>query len=175
MENLAKCKKAYWAAKSNAKQRGKEWKYTLEEWVSWWGEKLAANWLEKRGRNKSSYVMARIGDTGPYSLENVKCITNSENGYDRRINGVAARGEQKSILTEKQVKEIYFATDTLKVLSQRYPVGMGGIQGIKIGKTWKHVTKDLGPSHRNKIGAPIKVKIIKPRKNRRIGIPFPEK
>jgi len=119
--------------------------------------------------------MARIGDTGPYSPENVKCITNSENGYDRRINGVAARGEQKSILTEKQVKEIYFATDTLKVLSQRYPVGMGGIQGIKIGKTWKHVTKDLGPSHRNKIGAPIKVKIIKPRKNRRIGIPFPER
>ena len=175
MKDLAWCKKAYWAAKSNAKQRGKEWKYTLEEWVSWWGEKLAANWLEKRGRNKSSYVMARIGDTGPYSPENVKCITNSENGYDRRINGVAARGEQKSILTEKQVKEIYFATDTLKVLSQRYPVGMGGIQGIKIGKTWKHVTKDVGPSHRNKIGAPIKVKIIKPRKNRRIGIPFPEK
>jgi hypothetical protein len=31
MENLEKCKKAYRAAKSNAKRRGKEWKYTLEE------------------------------------------------------------------------------------------------------------------------------------------------
>ena len=71
--------------------------------------------------------MARIGDAGPYSPENVKCLTNAQNGYDRRLNGTAARGEQKSILTEKQVKEIYFASDTLKILSQRYPVGMGGI------------------------------------------------
>src|SRR5215475_7553162 len=68
MENLAKCKKAYWAAKSNAKQRGKEWKFTQEEWIGWWEERLGANWLEKRGtRNGSSYVMGRIGDTGPYS------------------------------------------------------------------------------------------------------------
>jgi hypothetical protein len=176
MENLAKCKKAYWAAKSNAKQRGKEWKFTQEEWIGWWEERLGANWLEKRGtRNGSSYVMGRIGDTGPYSPENTKCITNSENGYDRRINGVAARGEQKSNLTEKQVREIYFSTDSLKVLSQRYPVGMGGIQCIKRGSSWKHLTKELGPAHRNKRGAPTKVKIIKPRKNRKIGIPFSEK
>ena len=64
--------------------------------------------------------MGRIGDKGPYSLGNVKCITNAQNGYDRRLNGVAARGEQVSLLTEKQVKEIYFATDTLKILAQRY-------------------------------------------------------
>jgi len=114
MENLAKCKKAYWAAKTQAKIRGKEWKYTLEEWIAWWEEKLGANWLEKRGRGKDKYVMGRIGDTGPYSTENTKCITNAENGYDRRLNGSAARGEQVSLLTEKQVKEIYFATDTLK-------------------------------------------------------------
>jgi len=119
--------------------------------------------------------MGRIGDTGPYSPENTKCITNSENGYDRRINGVAARGEQKSNLTEKQVREIYFSTDSLKVLSQRYPVGMGGIQCIKRGSSWKHLTKELGPAYRNKRGAPTKVKIIKPRKNRKIGIPFSEK
>jgi hypothetical protein len=93
-----------------------------------------------RAGNGSSYVMGRIGDTAPYSPENTKCITNSENGYDRRINGVAARGEQKSNLTEKQVREIYFSTDSLKVLSQRYPVGMGGIQCIKRGSSWKHLT-----------------------------------
>src|SRR5262249_5595105 len=119
--------------------------------------------------------MARIGDTEPYSPENVKCLTNAQNGYDRRLNGVAARGEQRSVLTEKQVREIYFATDTLKILSQRYPVGMGGIQGIKRNKTWKHITNNLGPAHRNKRGAPPKVKIIKPRKKHLIGTPFPEK
>src|SRR5215468_11570643 len=82
--------------------------------------------------------MGRIGDTGPYSPENTKCITNSENGYDRRINGVAARGEQKSNLTEKQVREIYFSTDSLKVLSQRYPVGMGGIAITLISVSLAH-------------------------------------
>ncbi len=109
MENLAKCTKAYWAAKSNAKQRGKEWKFTQEEWIGWWEERLGANWLEKRGtRNGSSYVMGRIGDTGPYSPENTKCITNSENGYDRRINGVAARGEQKAILLKNRSEKFIF-------------------------------------------------------------------
>ena len=93
--------------------------------------KVRGQLARKTWPNKSSYVMGGIGDTGPYTPENVKCITNSQNGYDRRINGAAARGEQKSILTEKQVKEIYFATDTLKALSQCYPVGMGGIQSIK--------------------------------------------
>src|SRR5262245_21559593 len=138
-------------------------------------ERRMGRYYARRPSRGNSYVMGRIGDTGPYSPENTKCITNSENGYDRRINGVAARGEQKSNLTEKQVREIYFSTDSLKVLSQRYPVGMGGIQCIKRGSSWKHLTKELGPAHRNKRGAPTKVKIIKPRKNRKIGIPFSEK
>jgi len=50
MEDLAKCKRAYWAAKTQAKIRGKEWKYTLG--IAWWEEKLGANWLEKRGERK---------------------------------------------------------------------------------------------------------------------------
>ena len=138
------------------------------------GREIGGELARKAGRGRDKYVMGRIGDKGPYSPKNVKCITNAQNGYDRRLNGVAARGQQVSLLTEKQVKEIYFATDTLKILAQRYPVGMGGIQSIKRGKSWKHVTKDLGPAHRNRRGPPRKVKIIKPRKNRRIGTPFPE-
>jgi len=176
MTNITRAKEAYWAQKANAKARGKDWKFTLEEWISWWEEKLGANWLEKRGtKTGSHYVMGRIGDAGPYSPENTKCITNSQNGQERSLNGTAPRGEQRSVLTDKQVREIYFSTDKLKDLARRYPVGMGGIQSIKRGKSWKHVTKDLGPAHRNKIGAPRKVKIPKPRKNRRIGTPFPEK
>ena len=104
MTNIPRAKEAYWAQKANAKARGKDWKFTLEEWISWWEEKLGANWLEKRGTKTGSHY-----------------------------------------------------------------------QSIKRGKSWKHVTKDLGPAHRNKIGAPRKVKIPKPRKNRRIGTPFPEK
>ena len=85
-----------------------------------------------------------------------------------------ARGEIKSTLTEKQAEEIYLATDKLKNLAQRYSVGITAIESIKRGKTWKQITKDLGPAHRNRRGLPLKVKIPKPRKNRRIGTPFPE-
>ena len=121
--------------------------------------------------------MGRRGDIGPYSPENVECLTNLQNCEARRLNGSAVNGKEahKVVLTDKQAKEIYLSTDKLKDLARRYPVGMGGIQSIKRGKSWKHVTKDLGPAHRNKIGAPRKVKIPKPRKNRRIGTPFPEK
>ena len=70
-----------------------------------------------------------------------------------------ARGEIKSTLTEKQAKEIYLATDKLENLAQRYSVGITAIESIKRGKTWKHITKDLGPAHRNRRGPPLKVKI----------------
>jgi hypothetical protein len=42
---------------------------------------------------------------------------------------------------------------------------MGGIQSIKRGKSWKHVTKDLGPAHRNKVGASINQKLSNPGKS----------
>ena len=64
MTNITRAKEAYWAQKANAKAGGKDWKFTLEEWISWWEEKLGPNWLEKRGRGKSKYVMGRRGDTG---------------------------------------------------------------------------------------------------------------
>src|SRR5262245_44560035 len=163
MENLAKCKKAYWRQNQMPNNEAKNGNLHKKNGIGWWEERLGANWVEKRGtRNGSSYVMGRIGDTGPYSPENTKCITNSENGYDRRINGVAARGEQKSNLTEKQVREIYFSTDSLKVLRQRYPVGMGGIHCIPRGSSWTHLTPELGHANRNQRGAPTNVHIIQP-------------
>ena len=173
MEDLAKCKRAYWAAKTQAKIRGKEWKYTLDEWIAWWEEKLGANWLEKRGRGRNKYVMGRIGDTGPYSTENTKCITNAENGYDRRLNGSAARGERSGgrKLNNKQVREIYLSPDKLKSLAERYCVGLWTIFNIKKGNTWKHITKDLGPSPRNKKGRP-RTRPLKIRKKHRVGIPW---
>ena len=54
MTNITRATEAYWAQKANAKAGGKDWKFTLEEWISWWEEKLGPNWLEKRGRGKSN-------------------------------------------------------------------------------------------------------------------------
>ena len=174
MTNITRATEAYWAQKANAKARGKDWKFTLEEWISWWEEKLGPNWLEKRGRGKSKYVMGRRGDTGPYSPENVECLTNLQNCEARRLNGSAAKGERssQSVLTDKQAKEIYLATDKLKNLAQRYSVGITAIESIKRGRTWKHVTTSLGQAHKNKVGRPRKDKISRLRKKRKIGIPF---
>ena len=70
--------------------------------------------------------MGRRGDIGPYSPENVECLTNLQNCEARRLNGSAAKGERssQSVLTDKQAKEIYLATDKLKNLAQRYSVGI---------------------------------------------------
>lgn len=94
--------------KANAKARGKDWKFTVEEWVNWWEEKLGPDWLEKRGRGKSKFIMARRGDTGPYSPDNVECLTNTQNCQARRLTGSAAKGERnpRSVLTAKQAGEI---------------------------------------------------------------------
>ena len=135
-------------------------------------KKLGPDWLEKRGRGKSEYVMARKGDIGPCSPENVECLTNTQNHQARHPNGSVARGEIKSTLTEKQAKEIYLATDKLKNLAQRYSVGITAIESIKRGRTWKHVTSSLGQAHKNKVGRPRKDKISRRRKKRKIGIPF---
>src|SRR5262249_949179 len=50
-------------------------------------------------------------------------------------------------------------------------LGITAIESIKRGRTWKHITRGLGPARKNKIGRPRKVKISRPRKNRKIGIP----
>lgn len=54
--------------KSNAKIRNVEWKLSYEEWLSIW---QSSGNLEHRGKGKGKYVMSRVGDQGPYSVDNV--------------------------------------------------------------------------------------------------------
>jgi len=133
---------------------------------------LGTDWLEKRGRGKSEYVMARKGDISPYSPENVECLTNTQNHQARHPNGSVAREEIKSTLTEKQAKEIYLATDKLKNLAQRYSVGITAIESIKRGRTWKHVTSSLGQAHKNKVGRPRKDRSADDVKSVKLGLIF---
>ena len=65
---------AYYTQKINAKKRGISFELTFEEWVDWWGE----DW-DRRGRCKTELVMARNGDTGAYSLDNIYKSTASDN------------------------------------------------------------------------------------------------
>lgn len=67
---------AYKAQEDRAKTRDIDWLFTYSSWCDVWEQ--SGKW-DKRGKRSSQYCMGRIGDTGPYSPENVIIITNKEN------------------------------------------------------------------------------------------------
>lgn len=71
-----KHRQRYMMQRNKAQHRGIEWNLTFDEWFLWW---LESGHYHERGRLKGQYVMARFGDAGPYSLDNIMCIPNREN------------------------------------------------------------------------------------------------
>lgn len=71
----------------SANERGIAWEMTLDEWWRVWQD--SGHWSQ-RGRRSGQYVMARLGDVGPYSVANVYITTSGENVKDYyREHGVA--------------------------------------------------------------------------------------
>lgn len=71
------------AQRDRARQRGIGWELTFPEWIGVWE---ASGKIEQRGRShKDSYVMARKGDVGPYSIANVYITTLSQNFLDFHV------------------------------------------------------------------------------------------
>lgn len=66
--------------KANAARRGIEWLLSFSQWWTAWQE---SGYWDKRGR--PGYCMARRGDVGPYSLDNIYFCTISENISDSWI------------------------------------------------------------------------------------------
>lgn len=54
---------------------------TFEQWLDIW---LSSGQIHNRGTRKGQYVMARNGDAGPYKVGNVRIITASANGAEKR-------------------------------------------------------------------------------------------
>jgi hypothetical protein len=75
---------AYRKQKAQAKQRGIEWRLEYWEWLQIWQD---SGHLDERGKLSGQWVMARNGDVGPYSANNVKivhCETNNGDAAKRR-------------------------------------------------------------------------------------------
>lgn len=70
---------AFYGQARSAKRRGILFLFTLTEWWEWW--QVDGRW-DRRGRTKGAFVMARHGDQGPYSPENVYCATQQQNHQD---------------------------------------------------------------------------------------------
>jgi hypothetical protein len=62
-----------------ARKRKIDWLFTFESWWKMWEE--SGKWKE-RGRKAGQYCMARKGDIGPYSVDNVEIVTIEKNSSD---------------------------------------------------------------------------------------------
>lgn len=69
----------YYFHKRAAELRGIEFLFTFDEWLTTWEQ---SGHLHERGCRKGQYVMARLGDRGPYAVGNVKIITCQQNNRE---------------------------------------------------------------------------------------------
>lgn len=72
-------RQAFRAHLNNAKRRGIPFLFDFETWWAWW--QVDDRWAQ-RGRTAEALVMARVGDLGPYSPENVYVATQARNHAD---------------------------------------------------------------------------------------------
>ena len=74
-------KKKFDDLKRRANDRNLVWNLTFDEWYNWW----LSNGIDKNQKSqysKSSLVMCRHNDTGPYELKNIYCATMEQNCKD---------------------------------------------------------------------------------------------
>ena len=84
---------AYHKQKNQAARRGIGFFLTFDEWYTIWE---ASGRLPERGRRKHEYVMARLGDVGPYAVGNVKIVTGFENKAEQRSPWIGRRHRDES-------------------------------------------------------------------------------
>ena len=60
----------------SAEKRGIDWLFTFDTWFVMWQQSGHYN---EMGNRKGQYCMARSGDTGPYSITNVRITTTEDN------------------------------------------------------------------------------------------------
>jgi hypothetical protein len=81
--------RAFQHQRYGAKKRGIPFLFTRDEWWAWW--QVDGRW-ERRGRFGHNLCMARKGDVGPYSAENVYPATMADNSGSVASETKAAAG-----------------------------------------------------------------------------------
>lgn len=81
-------RKSYREQERSAAYRGIGWKFNLAEWISVWQKSGVAF---NRGRGKDKYCMSRIDDKGPYSVDNVRVVTNAQNNREYAVAKIEGR------------------------------------------------------------------------------------
>jgi hypothetical protein len=108
-----KLREAYNIHRNDAKKRGIRFELTFDQWLKIWQD---SGHLGQRGKNRNQYCMARFGDQGPYSVDNVEIKTMHDNLTEPQVlaklsksysvallgnkNGVGNRGKKKNFSEE---------------------------------------------------------------------------
>lgn len=129
----------YRTQKRRACERGISWLFTFDEWIKWWEDHLGPDWQSKRGKCRGQYVMARFGDLGPYSPENVECILASENS--RRAN--TGENSIRAIVTNQIALGIFMTSGTNQEVADLFGVKIGIVSAIKRRAAYKDATNGL--------------------------------
>jgi len=90
-------KGCYVKHKNNAKQRGIEWHFTFDSWLKVWKE---SGHFEERGHAKGKFVMARIGDCGPYAEWNVRIVRSEANACAGMMHATIPRLSDRALRDE---------------------------------------------------------------------------
>jgi hypothetical protein len=122
--------------KCSAKERGIEWLLSFEEWYKIW---VDSGKFPLRGRKKGQYCMARFGDVGPYSVDNVKIILIEENISEGHVEHIA-----------EEHKQAIRIANTGRILTE--------IQRAKIGPTKRG--KKLTFEHRKKCSNSLRGRVL---------------
>lgn len=78
--------------RKNARHRKVKWDISFNDWWRIWQE---SGHYEKYGRGHGKYCMARWGDSGPYSKDNVKIIASDDNNSEANKKNDLPRGVSK--------------------------------------------------------------------------------
>lgn len=117
--------------------------FSFAEWCQWWREHLGENWLSLRGRREGQYVMARVGDTGPYHSSLVKCVTSGQNSSEamhlREESHYWAKLSKDQVIEARRTYVPHSPQFGSRALARKYGVGPAAIGHCLRGTCWKRV------------------------------------
>ncbi len=138
----------YHMHKIHAAKRNVEFQFSFDDWHDWWRQQLGPDWLKLRGRREDQFVMARVGDVGPYCRANVKCITNAENRREQYQHGKCGfklgmkntPPHKNGIkITPDQALAIYNTIGTQRAIAAKFGVSERLVRLIKNKQVWQSV------------------------------------
>lgn len=138
--SVSDAKEMFLTQKAVAKYRGIQFKMSFIEWLAIWD---SSGHLHQRGRKKGQYVMARYGDQGPYSFNNVEIITTTQNLI--RVKKRTGIKGKRTKLTEQIVRQIrneyvpQSKTNGIQALAQKYGIHRNTVGYVLLKQRWKDV------------------------------------